>query len=510
MFIETSMMFAQQKSNINITTVKTDKGLISGSVGINREVMVFRGIPFAAPPVGDLRWKEPQPVAPWKGTRKCDSFGPNAMQGKPVPFFVWTEEFLIPKNGIISEDCLYLNVWTSAKSTTERRPVIVYVHGGGFVNGSGSVSIYDGEAMAAKGIVFVTINYRMGVFGFLAHPELTKESPHHASGNYGILDQMAALRWVQRNIEAFGGDPGNVTIAGQSAGAMSVNTLCASPLARGLFHKVIAESGANVVKGRLGGATSLADAEQAAVKFLSTAGKPDIAALRKQPAEEVMAMYKERSGVVVDGYVLPESMQIIFAGNKQTVVPLLTGYNDDDLVFTPPATLADYQNYVRDQFAGDSDEILRLYPATTDPEAMIAAKNLVRDMGFGLQNFAWACMQSKSGRNNVFLYLFNRQVPEFGDTHVYGAFHSGEMCYAYDNLKFLNRPLTDIDHGLAAAMSSYWVNFARTGNPNGGKLEAWPAFDKNNGGVMIFDVKAHGARHPDFERLNFLYQRAVR
>jgi len=510
MLIATPVIHAQ-KNNISATAVKTDKGLISGSTGLNGEVLVFRGIPFAAPPVGELRWKEPQPVAPWAGVRKCESFGANAMQGEPVPFFVWTEEFLIPKNGVISEDCLYLNVWTSAKSTNERRPVIVYIHGGGFVNGSGSVPIYDGEAMAAKGIVFVTINYRMGVFGFLAHPELTKESPHHASGNYGILDQVAALRWVQRNIQAFGGEAGNVTIAGQSAGAMSVNTLCASPVAKGLFHKVIAESGANVVKGRFGGATRLAEAEAAAVRFLNSVGSPGVAALRQRPAHEVMALYKERSGVVIDGYVLPESMQDIFAANKQTVVPLLTGYNGDDLVFTPPATLDGFREYVRSQVStGDTADIFRLYTATTDKDAAIAAKNLARDAGFGLQNFAWACMQSKTGRANVYVYFFNRKVPEFGGTNVYGAFHSGEICYAYDNLKFLNRPLIDTDHALAVTMSSYWVNFARTGNPNGDALPVWPVFTQMKGEVMIFDTQAHAGPHPDLDQLNFLYQRALR
>jgi para-nitrobenzyl esterase len=364
--------------------------------------------------------------------------------------------------------------------------------------------------MAAKGIVFVTINYRMGVFGFFAHPELTKESPHHASGNYGILDQVAALRWVQRNIQAFGGDAGNVTIAGQSAGAMSVNTLCASPLAKGLFHKAIAESGANVVKGRFGGATRLADAEAAAVKFLSSIGSPDVATLRKRPADEVMALYRERSGVVIDGYVLPESMQDIFAGDRQTTVPLLTGYNADDLVFTPPATLEGFKEYVRSQFStGDTADIFRLYPATTDKDAATAARDLARDAGFGLQNFAWACMQSKSGRANVYMYFFNRKVPEFGGKNVYGAFHSGEICYAYDNLKFLNRPLIDTDHALAATMSAYWVNFVSTGNPNGGTLPAWPLFTRNKGEVMIFDTRAHAGRHPDLDQLNFLYQRAL-
>jgi para-nitrobenzyl esterase len=214
--------------------------------------------------------------------------------------------------------------------------------------------------------------------------------------------------------------------------------------------------------------------------------------------------------VVIDGYVLPESMQDIFAGDRQTTVPLLTGYNADDLVFTPPATLAGFKEYVRSQFStGDTADIFRLYPATTDKDAATAARDLARDAGFGLQNFAWACMQSKSGRANVYMYFFNRKVPEFGGKNVYGAFHSGEICYAYDNLKFLNRPLIDTDHALAATMSAYWVNFVSTGNPNGGTLPAWPLFTRNKGEVMIFDTRAHAGRHPDLDQLNFLYQRAL-
>src|ERR1700761_368190 len=241
-----------------LVEVRTEAGLVSGVTNSTGDVTAYKGIPFAAPPVGDLRWKAPQPVKHWDGVRKCDAFGPSPMQPKPTPFMVYTSEFLIPESPI-SEDCLYLNVWTNAKSSSDKKAVFVWIYGGGFGSGGSACPIYDGEAMAKKGVIVVTINYRVGVFGFLAHPELTKESPDKASGNYGLLDQIAALKWVQKNIAAFGGDPDRVTIAGQSAGSMSVNCLMASPLAKGLFQKVIGESGAMVA----GAGMSLLDAENA-------------------------------------------------------------------------------------------------------------------------------------------------------------------------------------------------------------------------------------------------------
>ncbi|RYF96245.1 MAG: carboxylesterase family protein, partial [Chitinophagaceae bacterium] len=368
--------------------VRTSNGLISGVKSVDDSVMIFKGIPFAAPPTGELRWKDPQPVKNWEGVRKCDKFGPNAMQGKPVPFDVYTKEFLIPVDGEISEDCLYLNVWTSAKSTNEKRPVIVYIHGGAFIAGSGSVSIYDGEAMAKKGVVFVTINYRLGVFGFYSHPGLSAESPHKTSGNYGMLDQVAALRWVKNNIASFGGDPSNVTISGQSAGSISVNILQVSGTAKGLFHKMIAESGASVVSGRFGGTVTLDSAESKGVQLAKSINANNLKELRQAKAETLMDAHKGIGVVIVDGYVLKEPLPATFASGKYNSVPLLTGYNEEE---------------------------------STD---------------FGIQNFAWAMKQSAKTPNTYF-YYFKRQVPERGGTNKYGAFHTGEVSYAYDNLKFL-------------------------------------------------------------------------
>ena len=501
---------AQKAGPINIEGVSTENGLVSGLFSAGKNVMIFKGIPFAAAPLGPLRWKEPQPVENWNGVRKCETFGPNATQSKPVPFGVYTAEFLIPVGEPIEEDCLYLNIWTGAQSVNEKRPVIVYIHGGAFINGSGSVPIYDGEAMAQKGIVFVTINYRLGVFGFFAHPELTKESPYHASGNQGILDQVAALKWIKKNIAAFGGDPGNVTIAGQSAGAISVNILDASPLGRGLFEKMIAESGAGVVKGQFGGVMPLDSAEARGLQIAKSAGAASLQELRNMPAEKLLTLHKGIGTVIVDGYVLPESIPSIFAKGKQADLPLLTGFNGDDNFFPGPTTLTAYKEYLTKQYGDDADKIFQHYGASAGQEVKATANNLSRDAGFGVQNYGWARMQSERGKAKAYLYFFNRKVPEFGGTNKFGAFHTGEVMYAYDNLKFLNRPLEPVDLELAKLMSSYWVNFAKTGDPNGGSLPKWPDFNKEKGQAMIFDANSAALRHPFIEGLEFLYQRALK
>ena len=501
---------AQSPRSIKFEKVPTENGFISGAQSEDKKVMIFKGIPYAAPPVGERRWKEPQSVKNWNDVRKCETFGPNAMQGKPVPFAVYTEEFLIPAKEPIEEDCLYLNVWTGAQSVDEKRPVIVYIHGGAFISGSGSVPIYDGEAMARKGIVFVTINYRLGIFGFFSHPELTRESPHHASGNQGILDQLAALKWVKKNIAAFGGDPSNVTIAGQSAGAMSVNILDASPLGRGLFAKMIAESGANVVKGQFGGIMSLDTGEAKGLQIAKAAGAATLEELRNTPAEKLLPLYKGFGTVIVDGYVLPESIPSIFKNGKQADLPLLTGYNADDNFFPGPTNLTAYKENLKKQFGDDSDKVFQLYGANNDEEVKVAANNLSRDAGFGVQNYGWSRIQSDRAKAKVYLYFFSRKVPEFGGTNKFGAFHTGEVMYAYDNLKFLNRPLEPADFELAKLMSSYWVNFAKTGDPNGKGLPVWPAFNKDKGEAMTFDAASVATKHPFLAGLEFLYQRAIK
>lgn len=505
-----ALLFAACQSNkITVGSVKTQNGTISGAVCADPEVLVFKGIPYAAPPVGDLRWKEPQPAANWDGVRTCDIFGPNAMQNKPVSRPPYVSEFLIPADGKISEDCLYLNVWTAAKTNDENRPVIVYIHGGGFVEGSGSVPIYDGEAMAKKGVVFVTINYRMGLFSFFSHPELTQESPHNSSGNYGLLDQVAALQWVKNNIAAFGGNPGNVTIAGQSAGSMSVCVLAVSPLAKGLFHRMIAESGAFVVASAFGGSDSLKVAEGRGLAFAQSVGAATLKDLRAMPADSILKHQQGMGSVVVDGYMLPKSVPQLVAEGMEADVPLLTGWNLDDAIFGMPMTLKAYQEGVKKQFGIMADSVLKNYPATNDAEATEMQKNLGRDGFFGVQNYGWARIHSGNDSTKAFLYFFARKVPEPGDSARFGAFHSGEITYAYDNHSKFNRPWKPEDYELAKLMSAYWVNFAKNGDPNGEGLPEWPAFTRENGMTMVLDVKSAAQKHPFYGGIELMYNMAT-
>jgi len=482
--------------------IKTTDGLVSGTVNSDGDIHVFKGIPFAAPPVGNLRWKAPQPVTPWTGVKKCDVFSASPIQNKPAAFSMWSEEFLIPKEPI-SEDCLYLNVWTGSTSK-EKRPVLVWIYGGGFSSGGSAVPIYDGEAMAKKGIVFVSINYRVGVFGFFAHPELTKESDHQSSGNYGLMDQLAALTWVKKNIAAFGGDPGNVTIAGQSAGSMSVNCLVASPLAGGLFKRAIAESGASFIGNRRNRPGNLGAAEQQGAKTAQAFNASSIAQLRSVPADELLKK-AQGTGPIVDGYVLPESIADIFAAGKQNKVDLLTGWNQDEgLLSGPMKNAEDFKKGIEQQYGEAASTFFQFYPAGNDAEAAASQLNLSRDMIFGIQNYTWANVQSKQ-QSKVYLYRFTHKPPATGEYVKYGAFHTGEVPYAYDNLKFVNRPWQAVDHQLADIMSTYWANFVKTGDPNGKGLAEWPAYNTASKKAMIFSEKIKAAVLTDSQALDFLY-----
>jgi para-nitrobenzyl esterase len=479
--------------------VQTETGVISGVETLDGSISVFKGIPFAAPPVGDLRWKAPQPAKPWQGVRKCVSFGPDPMQAKPAAFSMWSEEFLIPKEPI-SEDCLYLNVWTGAKSNREKRPVLVWIYGGGFTSGGSAVPIYNGEAFAKKGIVFVSINYRVGVFGFFAHPALTKESPNNGSGNYGLMDQVAALKWIQKNITAFGGDPANVTIAGQSAGSMSVNCLVATPLAKGLFTKAIAESGANFSRGY----STLQQAEQDGIKLAEKVNANSIAELRNMPADQLLQKAQGMRGPIVDGYVLPQTIAEIFAAGKENDAALLTGWNQDEgLLFGPIKNAAEYRKQAAQQYAADSADFLKYYPASTDAEAAASQLNVSRDMIFGAQNYTWANVASQQGKK-VYVYRFTRKVPATGEYVKYGAFHTGEVPYAYDNLKFVNRPWQSEDYKLADVMSSFWVNFITSGNPNGKGLPDWPAYTITDKKIMDLGITQKAKQIPDAAALDFI------
>ncbi|GGB24727.1 carboxylic ester hydrolase [Mucilaginibacter rubeus] len=382
--------------------------------------------------------------------------------------------------------------------------MLVYIYGGGFVSGGAGVPIYDGEAMAKKGIIFVVINYRVGIFGFFAHPELTRESPHNASGNYGLMDQLAALTWVKKNIAAFGGDPDKVTIAGQSAGSMSVNCLVASPLGKGLFRGAIAESGASFISQQ--GSGGLREAEAAGVKTATALGASTIAELRSKPAAQLLG--KGQSRPVIDGYVLPATIADIFNEHKQNDVPVLTGWNEDDAFVGPPKTAEEYKKMIKSQYGADADAFSKLYPAGSDQEAATSQTRINRDQIFGMQNYTWANVQSKKAKSKIYVYRFTRRLPATADFVKYGAFHTGEVAYAYDNLKFLNRPWEPVDQQLANTMSTYWANFVKTGNPNGKGVPAWPAYTTSDHKIMILGEKPGAKPLPDKTALDFMVKKA--
>jgi para-nitrobenzyl esterase len=470
----TCSLFAQTK-------VKTAQGVVEGYKHDN--VRIFKGIPFAAPPVGALRWRAPQPAANWTGVKRCTEFSASPIQNTPAPFYCWSEEF-IAKPEPLNEDCLYLNVWTTAKSARKKQPVFVWIYGGGLSSGSANCDIYDGAEMAKKGVVFVSINYRVGVFGFMAHPELSKESGHNASGNYGFMDQIAALRWIQQNITAFGGDPNNVTIAGQSAGAFSVNALVASPLAKGLFHRATLQSG-GLLSNRL--SQNLADAEQQGTQFMTLAKCTSLAELRQLSATDLQEWSNNRAasrfGVTMDGYVLPTEITEHFKSGQHNQVPILMGWVTGDGSFLGDAnmTVEDYTKEAQDKYGNQAAEYLAVFPATTI-EAVSAMKQRQTLLGFaGFPAYLMATYSSQP----AYLYEFSHVPPDKPDFPNFGAFHTSEVPYALHTLHTWKRPWRPLDRDLEDKMSSYWVNFAKTGNPNGAGLPEWPRYNKQSGHIMI-------------------------
>jgi para-nitrobenzyl esterase len=481
----------QPGKKIDPGKVETEAGYISGIEG-NGGIKIFMGVPYAAPPVRDLRWKEPRPVEKWKGIKKCVTPPPSAMQSKPVPFSMWSKEFMAPEEPL-SEDCLYLNIWTTAERTNEKRPVIVWIHGGAFTGGSGTVPLYNGEEMARKGVIFVTINYRLGVFGFLAHPELSAESPMRVSGNYGLLDQIEALKWISKNITAFGGDASNVTIDGQSAGSVSVNALMISPLARGLFHKAIGESGS--MFGR--NTNDLRTGEASGKAFAEKVGASSLGELRSLPADKLMAV-QGRWGLVIDDVVVPPAEKI-FAAGKQNDVPLLTGWNADDGMRSGFLNAEAFRANAEKTYKERYPEFIKLFPASNDEQALFSQK-LGSQLSYGWQNYRWARSQSMTGKNKAFLYNFTRVPPGEPD---YGAFHSAEFGYALHNLHKWNRPFTEWDKKLSDIMSSYWVNFATKGDPNGHDVPFWPSYDPVSPLMIILGDKAEVVVLPYRKQLEF-------
>ncbi len=470
------MLFASSLACFAATDpVRTANGPVSGAPGTDPAVRVYKGIPYAAPPIGDLRWKAPKAPVSWTDVRETTKFSPICMQ---TPYSKSSLYYREPEP--MSEDCLYLNVWTAGRSARDRRPVMVWIHGGALTRGSGSTPTYDGEALAKKGVVLVTINYRLGVFGFLAHPELTKESDRNASGNYAFLDQIAALEWVQKNIAAFGGDPKRVTIFGESAGSWSVNYLMATPLARGLFQRAIGESG-----GAFGPMKTLSQVEETGVRFAHGTGADSIAALRAKPAEEILKASAGSSFPPnVDGWMLPTDVYTIFKEGKQNDVPLIVGSNADEgksLTSWPATAHAQlFTEQARARFGADADKALKVYPADTDEQAKESFYASLRDVTFGWEMRTWARLETKTGKSKAYLYYFSRVAPGPGRER-YGAFHASEIAYVFDNLEPNGpRNYNDTDRKLADMMSSYWVNFATTGDPNGKGLPRWPSYQRSS------------------------------
>ena len=504
-------MVAQNRGTASAPRVKVKNGQLEGILE-KSGIHSFKGIPFAAPPVGDLRWKEPQPAQDWTGVRKADKFGSRAMQR-----YIFTD--MMFRSDSVSEDCLYLNVWTPARSAGAHLPVLVYFFGGGFIAGDGSEFRYDGESMATKGIVAVTVNYRLGIFGFFAHPELTKESPHHASGNYGLLDQSAALHWVHDNIAAFGGDPSKITIAGESAGSFSVSAQMATPLSRNLIAGAIGESG-SLLSGQL--SVSLEEAEKRGVQFADSVGAGSLADLRAMPAAKLLEVASKsgvgRFAVNVDGYLFPRPPVEIYTAGEQAHVPLLAGWNSEEgnyraIIGQGEPTVENYQAGVRKLYGDKADEILKLYPATTPAEAEQAGTDLASDRFIAYGTWRWTDVHGKTSGKPVYRYMFSRARPAMVNPGAHaqrpkGSVHSAEIEYAMGNL-----PTNKVyaweanDYKVSATMQHYFANFIKKGNPNGPGLPVWPAANEGKSvPVMHLDVSTRSEPEHHRERYLFLEQ----
>ncbi len=499
--------------------VKTANGTVETTAQPKDGVRSFKGIPFGQPPVGSLRWREPQPVQNWKGVRNADEFGPTCMQRVTPASDYWF------RGKGMSEDCLYLNVWTPAKSNKEKLPVLVYIFGGGFQNGDGSEPRYDGESMARKGIVAVSVNYRTNIFGFFSHPELTKESPNHASGNYGLLDQVAALRWVQRNIAAFGGDPKRVTIAGESAGSMSVSAQMASPLSKNLIAGAIGESGAMIYTMPL---RPLADTEKDGAKFGADAGAASLAALRAMSAEQIQDAAAKGASMRftpnLDGYFLSKMLPAIFEAGEQAKVPVLSGSNTEEqgarsVLQTAEPTVENFTAAIRRLYGDDADRLLKVYAPTTPDEVTEAATHLASARFIALGTWKWAELQTNAGKP-IYRYLYARPRPRYlgmpgqpprpanananpAPAAPRGASHSSEIQYAMGNLDLDRRyEWQPEDHKVSETMQAYFVNFIKAGNPNGPGLPNWPTYDAN-GGYMRMRLDVQSQAEPEIERARY-------
>jgi len=484
-FFTTFLSIAQNADKSGMSSqVKIENGLLEGT----REesgIFAFKGIPYAMPPVGELRWKPPQPVKSWQGIMKAKKFGPMAMQ---LPIY---SDMRFRSDGM-NEDCLYLNVWTPGIQDDELYPVMVYFYGGGFRAGDGSEYRYDGENMAKEGIVTLTVNYRLNIFGFFAHPQLSRESPHQASGNYGLHDQAAALEWVHKNISAFGGDPGRVTIAGESAGSSSVSAQMASPLSRDLIAGAIAESGSLL---SLNPPVPLAEAEQKGIEFAQKINAADLEQLRAIPADKLLNYLSEpgmpRFKTTVDGYFLPVDPLSIFEAGIQANVPLMVGWNSEErnhrgILGNSEPTPENYKNALKDRFGQEAERILQFYPGSTQEEVLQSATDLAGNLFIGYNTWKLADMHAQTSDQTVYRYYYAHPRPPVKSEdenkpwkRAGGAVHSAEIEYALGNLA--TNPVFDWqreDYQVSNLMKGYFANFIKTGDPNAKELPRWPAANK--------------------------------
>ncbi len=490
--------------------VKTDGGILQGKA--ESGVRTFLGIPYAAPPVGELRWKAPSPAAKWNGVRKAKEFGSRCMQARPF-------EDMVFRDPGISEDCLTLNVWSPAGEKSGKLPVMVWIYGGGYVAGGTSEPRQDGKNLAKRGVVVVSMNYRLGVFGFLTDPELAQESERKSAGNYGLMDQIAALEWVHRNIAAFGGDPDNVTIFGESAGSFSVCALMASPAAKGLFHKAIGESGGAFTSKSLPFDSQEASAEKGAKFAKEQLNTESLRDLRAMPAQKILdAASKFRGGFGfgpdVDGYVLPEDVPAIFAAGKQNDVALIAGWNHDEgsfeVVGQKASTTESMKAMAEKEFGAKAGDFLRVYPAKTNAEAQRSSEDLAGDRFIAWSAWRWMEAQTQTGKQPVYRYRFDLVPPDDPkEKPGMGAYHSAEIEYVFGTLDWKTwMSWRAEDRKTSDLIQKYWVNFARGGDPNGAGVPAWPKYGET-GGWQVMYLSAKPESGKDEQRARYLFLNSV-
>ena len=523
-----SSVSVAQNDNAFPVEVKVENGIIEGDYDTHTGIQTYFGVPFAKPPIGDLRWTAPQPLDNWEGVKKTKEFGP-----RPMQTLVFGD--MKSRSKGLSEDCLYLNIWTPAARNTKDLPVLVYFFGGGNVAGDASEYRYDGESMAKKGMVVVTTNYRLNIFGFFAHPELSAEAPYGASGNYGLLDQNAALKWVHQNITAFGGDPKKITIAGESAGSIGVSQQMASPLSKDLIAGAIGESGAGINPTMK--PVSLEEAENIGLEFARNAGYPSLAELRKLSTREVYEIYNEskRFGfpAVIDGYFLPKTLPEIFESKQQAMVPLLLGWNSAEIpgmafMQGQPYTEENYLAKVKEAYPETHDEVLKLYPHSSVQEIERSATDLASDRFIAYSTWKWFDLHRKNSDQDVYRYLYSKLRPPLRDktlasglaggtvkknaeapkmSEPIGAPHACEIEYCMGNLHLVDDyAWTEDDFLVSETMQNYFTNFIKTGNPNGENLANWPsaAVNDTSPSVMILNMESEAKKVTNDARYEFL------